>query len=1049
LALQKKITIIHVSDLHISDKDFANQSIVLNALWKDLREQRRTGLSFDLALFTGDLIGKGAYTPNNVRLAKDQFVAPLLAASGLSSDRLFIVPGNHDVQVENRSPYLAPVFASLTSEDLVQQYLINSEKEPLKSGLEAFNELRDSLGLATPAFRHSHYAAYTCDIHGAKVGICAINSAWKASGKPNDVDCGKLIVGRHQIDELARHVEGCELRFGLFHHPVNYLAPFDNGPVQRQLALHFDAVFFGHNHDGDGMAIAGTSGTFFASNAACVYQYRDDPNGYSIVSFDAEKSEWTVSAREYFESRQQFDDSTRFAPQGRKTFLVSRRGSSQLLRFPTQEFTQAVTETIDGHLISSVVSKVAPKSLRSIFVEPPLSRTSQRQMSAGRTDAAEHLHIGLRDILASGSAVFFVGSKESGKTTLLHRICSQGGEINLIGFPPFVVYVDMNNSVDTRAKILGAIVEFSGGSYRRQDFIDLLNNGLIAVCFDNFDTEQEVQRRVLEEFTGEFGKCRYFFTIRENLEASVSSTMIPTLGLKSEVVYLHSFSRKETRALTKHWFGELDSGTEKVDEILSVLQRLNIPRTPFLISAMLWIKETQVVFSPVNKAAIIDAFIDGVFDKFSESKERSGLDTTNKRHFLAAFAEHLSTGKVRRVPVADLDQFTVDYFRKRTLNIPSGPFISELKSRGILIEVAGFVGFKFDCIRAFFLAVRFRESDTLLDAALSQDQILDFGEELDYFTGMIRDRADVLSRMTELLKRMHREANLGIDLSYFDDVAVSHSLISQERREELTEKILGSRVDGEKREQLLDRLDSQSSRRISNAPNEPAKMSSQDPGRRFMGCLQIASAILRNSELVEDPDLKLDAYETITGYWCEVIIGVLIAVEFLEDDPKSSEVFADLFPAERHGLATYFLKMLAPIVVMCVTLESLGTAKLQLIMEQCLKAPQPIAKQVLNTFLYVDLNFRERFKFVAELLDQHKGNRFVAELIFLKIAGIFGYARLTDKEESEVKTLLARSIDVVLTADSHKEKNRLKNRVLADIEKRRLTQSKSPSSQSS
>jgi hypothetical protein len=104
-----------------------------------------------------------------------------------------------------------------------------------------------------------------------------------------------------------------------------------------------------------------------------------------------------------------------------------------------------------------------------------------------------------------------------------------------------------------------------------------------------------------------------------------------------------------------------------VDEILSLLGRLNIPRTPFLISALLWIKESQMAFSPVNQSAILDAFIDGIFDKLSEPKDRTGLDSTIKRHFLAALSEHLSALNVRRIAITDLEQFTLDYFRNRAL----------------------------------------------------------------------------------------------------------------------------------------------------------------------------------------------------------------------------------------------------------------------------------------------------------------------------------------------------------------------------------------------
>ena len=318
------------------------------------------------------------------------------------------------------------------------------------------------------------------------------------------MDCGKLILGRYQLDQALSALDGCEVILALFHHPMNWLAPFDNATASRLLALRFDGVFYGHNHESDGTAIAGSAGTYFASNAGCLYESREYPNGYSLATLKVDQSEWSVHVREYFEGRRCFDDATRFAPNGQQTFAVARRNGSAAMRFPTPEFVAAINQAANEHLMSSSVSKVAPPSLHAIFVDPPLSHVSQRQMSAERKGVDQPLYVALKDVLTSQAATFFVGAKESGKTTLLHRICCLSGDVNLIGFPSFAVCVDMSNSLRTRAQLLDAIVQFSGSSYRRRDFIELLNQGLIAVCFDNFDIDDGTQCKLLGKLLRNF-----------------------------------------------------------------------------------------------------------------------------------------------------------------------------------------------------------------------------------------------------------------------------------------------------------------------------------------------------------------------------------------------------------------------------------------------------------------------------------------------------------------------------------------------------------------
>jgi 3',5'-cyclic AMP phosphodiesterase CpdA len=134
------ITILHLSDLHISTSESTSQSIVLEALWNDIRASRDRGHVFDFAFFTGDLIAKGDYSPIHMQLARRIFIDPLLEVSGLPNTRLFIVPGNHDVQLSKRSLYVPPVFDSLDNQESVRAFFVESERAPLAIGLESFSD---------------------------------------------------------------------------------------------------------------------------------------------------------------------------------------------------------------------------------------------------------------------------------------------------------------------------------------------------------------------------------------------------------------------------------------------------------------------------------------------------------------------------------------------------------------------------------------------------------------------------------------------------------------------------------------------------------------------------------------------------------------------------------------------------------------------------------------------------------------------------------------------------------------------------------------------
>jgi predicted MPP superfamily phosphohydrolase len=1032
------VSIIHLSDLHISSAEFSSQSVVLQALWEDIARHRKTGFTPDLVFFTGDLIARGDYNTDNLTLAREQFIAPLMEAAELPLDRFFMVPGNHDVQLSKRHRYVTSALDAISSQDQVRDFLLEARRDPVSDGLEGFNALVRSIPQATPVLENSHFRAYQISLHGLRIGVCAINSSWRASGRPNNADYGHLIIGRQQLDELIEAVKSYDLVLGLFHHPPEWLALFDSAIVRRHFLNHFDGVFYGHNHEVESTLLAGSFGSYFASNAGCLYQHRDYFNGYSHVTYSPGSGTWSVDAREYFETRHIFDAALRFAPNGRQAFHVPKRNGATLAYLPTAEFISAVSEAVNVHLLPSIISDVAPKSLRTLFVDPPLSHLSQRQMQLDRKTHDPSVYISLKDIYSSMDIVVFIGPKQSGKTTLLHRICLQSADAGLLPFPAFCGYVDLRHSIDTESKVLDALLGFSSGTYRRAEFLEMLQAGSVAICFDNLHDADARQLSVVKAFVKDFPKCRYFFSILEKLESSLSPHALPDLGVHLKPIYIHSFGRRETRALTARWFGGADAElAAKVEEIMSSLVHLNIPRTPFLISALLWIKESNLEFTPVNRGAILDALIDGVLEKLTESKTRGSVDSTIKRHFLSALAEFLYRKAVRSLTFNELDSFAATYFTNRALNVSSGPFLAELQTRGMLLQVGDHICFKFDCIRAYFLAQRLRESGELLKAALTPEEFLSFSEELDYFSGASRDNSALLKRCLELLAEFRAAAALNLELEFFDDVSINESPFRELDQAGFTDRILGSRLEGEKREELLDRLDHRAPIGIDvQDPKSPPAPTEAFP--RFVAALQATSAVLRNSELIEDAALKHEAYAAVADCWAEALIAILIAVDFLADDATVVQVIASLLPVDHAGLATYFLKVIAPNVILTMALESLGTPKLEVVIEKAIAEDNKTVREVLDAFLYFDLNLAKRFQYIEGLLKRHRKNRFVSELVFFKLAQAYLLKRLSEGDEKAIRALLREALETMFANKDKGEKDLLKNRVIASFEKKRL-----------
>ena len=196
--------------------------------------------------------------------------------------------------------------------------------------------------------------------------------------------------------------------------------------------------------------------------------------------------------------------------------------------------------------------------------------------------------------------------------------------------------------------------------------------------------------------------------------------------------------------------------------------------------------------------------------------------------------------------------------------------------------------------------------------------------------------------------------------------------------------------------------------------------------------------------------LKEQSYSEFADGWCRILIGVMNVLDDNGDhsisptiDGKGKDpvlhLLEGLLPGDNPGMAKYLKKLIVPNVIMSLALESIGTAKLQLIMEKHLKSADTTVQQVLDVFLMVDLRLPNWTHQLEVLLSQFHKNRFVCELVFSKLFQVFMLGRLRANEEQKVKGLLAESLTLVVSEGRARQKSRLKGTFLSNLAKRRLT----------
>ncbi|MCP4700632.1 MAG: hypothetical protein GY862_27830 [Gammaproteobacteria bacterium] len=256
------LTWLHLSDLHLcSAKTGWDADRMLKSLLADLSAmEQKHDLCPDLLLVSGDLafghLGEGDLSIQSQFGEVALFLEEVRAAFSrpIPSERVFLVPGNHDV---DRGKILASQTRHL--DDLAAGDYARSCKtvnEMLRDARGEWPKLMERLD-AYKAFLHEYYPhlltdeqrlcyARTLEIDGSRLGIAGLNSAW-SSGR--DQEKGKLwLGGEWQFHTLRKQLQGADLTLALIHHPLTWLVAQENPALDPKVQKDFDFFVHGHEH---------------------------------------------------------------------------------------------------------------------------------------------------------------------------------------------------------------------------------------------------------------------------------------------------------------------------------------------------------------------------------------------------------------------------------------------------------------------------------------------------------------------------------------------------------------------------------------------------------------------------------------------------------------------------------------------------------------------------------------------------------------------------------------------------------------------------------
>ncbi len=311
------VRILHLSDLHFRfgemvGKDWAvdafNRDLVTSSMLEHIEGLKGAGP--DLIIITGDLAYGGKREDYEIA---GVFCDKLLKATGLGRDRLFIVPGNHDVnRAEVPSIHTKTIYA-FEKQDEVSAILGDAGIFPIIMGkFSEFNQFTET-AMGRQLFDESTYH-FVDGLRLEKCGqevllnLVGLNSSLFAGYDKDDEK--KLALSLRQVSRAVKQMsKRGVLSMAFFHHPFDCYHPCDE-VSRNMLKDKLNLLFTGHLHEPGNAAIRDEVGRAAIISAGACYEKRESENSFDTVEIDLTTGEGRVQFYKYVPDRNRWTKNT-------------------------------------------------------------------------------------------------------------------------------------------------------------------------------------------------------------------------------------------------------------------------------------------------------------------------------------------------------------------------------------------------------------------------------------------------------------------------------------------------------------------------------------------------------------------------------------------------------------------------------------------------------------------------------------------------------------------------------------------------------------------
>lgn len=859
--MNRTLSWLHISDIHFTAK----------TEWRD-RSSRDSLISYlntlfssraapypDLIFCTGDIaFGETSAEPLKEQYkSAEEFFDKLLIACGngkpLPRDRLFVVPGNHDINRKSINSDAQSSLISWSKESAGRIGLINarfSEKtKELLDAMERLNEYSEFVKYYLPhQFDENGRCTYTrtVPINGITISISGFNSAWSCSGAEDDRNI--WLAGAWQFNESEINSKEAELRIGLIHHPVDWLTLAERDIATKRISSDFDFWLHGHCHSA--WVTPTTNAITIAAGA--VGAETSDEFGVNVTTLDLTTKSGSTSLY-----------SKRSSEAGWTICPIATHAPLGVWNYPLNELQAQVVLTQNQAIDGAVDFKLryfkrrldealqSFSSQPSVWVSPILSTASEIAK-----DARQANKVAVEDICKSPRNAFIKAPPQYGLTCLAHHMIMRAWEIHKNNW----IYLDAKSLKPHRASIEDAIKA-------ELDLLAISRDEIDCIILDSWNTEDKDSIKLINNIIANIGEIP-LICMQQIDGGNFTQDMVST-EKPHEIYYLWALSRTCLREMVSAYnetrpIGDDDAVTNR---LVADFEALNLHRTPLNCLTLLKVSEIDFDESPVNRSEVIRRVLLLLFSSEELPTYKTKPDLKDCEYVLGYFCEILIREEIR---LFARDKFLLEIKKccqERFIDLETNLVFDVLYKNNIIVKRGNLFTFKFRYWVLYFAAQRMHQSKEFAEYILSDMRYINYPEIIEFYTGADRRRDDALVTLIDDLKSSYEtvanKCGLQLDMNPYQRATWEPSEEAEaQMRKAISEGIRDSNLPAALKDQYADQTYDQT------------RPYNQEIGvilREFsvicmLQAMSAAARALRNSDYAS-PSLKKDLLKEIINCW--------------------------------------------------------------------------------------------------------------------------------------------------------------------------------------